>query len=1353
MRNTLLLLIVAACTATPAFADWIEVEQGSRPLSVDVLRADIGNTVIEYRVNGFDRTPVEINGEIYDIISLGKESKDLTAGFPELPNICRSVILPDVGGFDVRVLEFEVQEISGVRVAPSKGNLSRSVNPEDVPYTFDPFYETDAWYPAEAATHRAPYILRDFRGAVVIVNPLQYNPATQTLRVYTHLVVEIRSSATPGLNEMERLHPLRTLNRDFNQLYVEHFINHDPGRYVSVEEEGTMLVICYDPWTSNVQPLVDWKNQMGLETEMVTVTQAGGSATGIETYVANAYNGSGGDLAYVLLVGDYLQCPPKTEGSSASDPAYSWIAGSDSYPEIFIGRFSAENTTHLNTQVERSIEYERDPQTGASWYHKGFGVASAEGPGDDNEDDWEHLDNIRTDLLGYTYTQVDQIYDPGASSSQVTIAVNGGRSIGNYTGHGGVTGWSTSGFSNSHVDALTNNNMLPFVFSVACNVGEFDGYTCFAEAWLRAMNGSEPTGAIGFYGSTISQSWNPPMCAQDEFADLLVADEKRTFGGLCYNGSCQMMDEYGSTGEEEFTYWTVFGDPSLAVRTDTPTSMVVNHEEVLDPEMPTFAVTVVGLQGARCAVSYQGEYHGHAYTNASGYVEIPIVGTLPEEGDATLTVTAYNRTPYIATLPLGGGGPAKPTGLAAVAGDAQVGLSWYANVEPNLSHYVIFRGRSSLPTDSLNAVFAPDTTYLDLAAQNDSTYYYRIKAIDTEGNPSLYSTQVSATPIQPPVIFITHTPLTDTDDSAHPYPVTVQITTTEASIDPDSIFVVYEAFRGWDYLQMWNTGTPNEYRAEIPAQTCGTVVNYYILAVDMNHNRETDPDFAPATSHSFQVTYTAVFSDDFESDLGWTVGYAGDAATTGIWERCDPNATFNGLDEVQPEDDHTPSPGTQCYITGQSAVGAGYGDNDVDGGRTTLVSPVVDLSTYGSAVVNFYRWYTNDAGNDPGVDLWRVDISDDAGGNWVNLETTNVSDASWVFKQFNIGDYVSLTTQVQVRFVAEDLEPGAIVEAGVDDFQVLGCPQPGDGEPPTVVVLDPNGGEELQGTLGYPITWHAEDNVGVTAVNIFLSRDGGLTFPDTIAMGEINDSVCVWPVFDVDETSCRIRIDVRDASSNWASDMSDADFTIVPHDSEPPMVTLTQPNGGETLGRGAQYEIRWTGQDNIGIVHTRLLFSVNSGVTYAETLAAGPFDSTYIWDVPDKDYSSCRIKVMCRDAAMNWAEDESDGDFETGEATAVADWTRRLPAEVELSQNSPNPFNPVTEIVFALPRDAVVNLSVYNVHGRRVNTLASGVYPAGYHAVTWRGRDTNGVEASSGIYFYRLTTDGKTLTKKMMMLK
>ena len=64
-----------------------------------------------------------------------------------------------------------------------------------------------------------------------------------------------------------------------------------------------------------------------------------------------------------------------------------------------------------------------------------------------------------------------------------------------------------------------------------------------------------------------------------------------------------------------------------------------------------------------------------------------------------------------------------------------------------------------------------------------------------------------------------------------------------------------------------------------------------------------------------------------------------------------------------------------------------------------------------------------------------------------------------------------------------------------------------------------------------------------------------------------------------------------------------------------------------------------------------------------------------------------------------------------------------------------------------------VALRVYNVQGRLVKTLAEGIFPRGYHLVTWQGRDANESPVATGVYFYRLETDAKVLTQKMLRLK
>jgi hypothetical protein len=94
-----------------------------------------------------------------------------------------------------------------------------------------------------------------------------------------------------------------------------------------------------------------------------------------------------------------------------------------------------------------------------------------------------------------------------------------------------------------------------------------------------------------------------------------------------------------------------------------------------------------------------------------------------------------------------------------------------------------------------------------------------------------------------------------------------------------------------------------------------------------------------------------------------------------------------------------------------------------------------------------------------------------------------------------------------------------------------------------------------------------------------------------------------------------------------------------------------------------------------------------------------------------------------------------------------------MPTGFILLQNYPNPFNPVTTISFTLPSAGQARLEVYDILGRHVKTLADQKFEAGEHSVVWDGTDQTGNDASSGVYFYRLLTDGRQATQKMLLLR
>jgi hypothetical protein len=172
--------------------------------------------------------------------------------------------------------------------------------------------------------------------------------------------------------------------------------------------------------------------------------------------------------------------------------------------------------------------------------------------------------------------------------------------------------------------------------------------TCFAEAWLRASKNGEPTGAIAFLGSTINQSWNSPMAGQDEMTDILAESYpdniKRTFAGLSLNGCALMIDQYGGDGANMADTWTVFGDPSLMVRTSNPDTLTVMHPFYV-PLGDSFMTINCSTNGARATLMLQDVILATGVVDGDS-VTLTFPALMNTTDTLLLTVSSYNSIPY-----------------------------------------------------------------------------------------------------------------------------------------------------------------------------------------------------------------------------------------------------------------------------------------------------------------------------------------------------------------------------------------------------------------------------------------------------------------------------------------------------------------------------------------------------------------------------------------------------------------------------------------------------------------------------------------------------------------------------------
>jgi len=228
------------------------------------------------------------------------------------------------------------------------------------------------------------------------------------------------------------------------------------------------------------------------------------------------------------------------------------------------------------------------------------------------------------------------------------------------------------------------------------------------------------------------------------------------------------------------------------------------------------------------------------------------------------------------------------------------------------------------------------------------------------------------------------------------------------------------------------TGVPGEYNAPLPAFACADEPQFYIAAEGQTDGVVTFPPTAPSTVFEALVGTTVVAADlDFETSPGWTVS---STASDGQWDRGVP--VNNGRDDPPADFDGS----GQCWLTDNDQ----FNDNsDVDGGATTLISPVYDVT--GGAEVSYAYWFADSVNPIGPEDFFRVDVSFNGGSSWQTVRNYDQNDTvnQWQTDSFSVSP-ADATANFRIRFIVAENDPGDVLEAGLDAFKIVGvqCEDP-----------------------------------------------------------------------------------------------------------------------------------------------------------------------------------------------------------------------------------------------------------------------------------------------------------------------
>jgi len=258
----------------------------------------------------------------------------------------------------------------------------------------------------------------------------------------------------------------------------------------------------------------------------------------------------------------------------------------------------------------------------------------------------------------------------------------------------------------------------------------------------------------------------------------------------------------------------------------------------------------------------------------------------------------------------------------------------------------------------------------------------------------------------------------------------------------------------WDSLIMQQQQPLDTiFTTQIPAQAAGTIIDYYMTVVDtFGMVNITYPDgYSPLAASStvtipyqFGIGFDTKVSVDFETPVnGWSVANnTGDNATAGKWIIAKPVGSYvsgaSAQIPVQPNMDHTTGTTGNCLVTANAgSISAGAGTADVDSGRTSTITQMFDISDFVEPVVEYWRWFSNDAGSNPGQDYWSVFVKDSVSTIWfIRTDYTKAADNQWRRRIFNLRDYLPTAKKFQIKFQAEDASPASTVEAAVDDIVI-----------------------------------------------------------------------------------------------------------------------------------------------------------------------------------------------------------------------------------------------------------------------------------------------------------------------------
>ncbi|KYK32414.1 MAG: hypothetical protein AYK22_09240 [Thermoplasmatales archaeon SG8-52-3] len=566
-------------------------------IGVNVINIDKTNIEIKVNPGDFKFETIDTDKGLFTSVILPGYGFSSTIGQAKLPLIRKMVEIPQDSDPELLVISeswdcVSLDELNMVSdIIPAQMSIEKESGYYKDLNIDKNYYFIDQFSPDSIAKIVDIGEIRSRRFALVEISPVKYNPVSGELKLMNSCEIIINLPNSNFAKTYENIRRYSTPN--FEKLFELAFSNY--GFYeneISTKSEEGYLIIVYDDFYDEIEPLADWKTSMGYDTTVTKTSEIPGGSTkeNIHDYIDDAYNNWEIPPAYVLLVGDTAQVPTYlgTEGPDAVDLYFVTIDSDDYLPDIFIGRLPASQGSHVSAMVDKTIFYEQGNFSDTEWIKKAAFMA-----GNDNYWITEGTHNyVISNYLEPNSYICDKLYEVtyGANTQDVTDALNEGRSLAIFSGHGSRYNWDDGPhFDQDDVGALTNEGYYPFVCSHACLTGSFQVSECFGETWLR----EEDKGGIAFWGASESTYWDEDDILEKGMFQAWWDDGLESIGGMTDMALYYVYDYYGGGGASKYYFeaYNILGDPSIKIWRNDPSG---SPDRPVKPEGPDFGA--VGIE-------------------------------------------------------------------------------------------------------------------------------------------------------------------------------------------------------------------------------------------------------------------------------------------------------------------------------------------------------------------------------------------------------------------------------------------------------------------------------------------------------------------------------------------------------------------------------------------------------------------------------------------------------------------------------------------------------------------------------------------------------------------------------------